>query len=68
MAICKQCTRDISPNAVTCPHCGDPDPVYHVSKNPNKEGCGDKIGKVGCGCLLIFMALFILGYLEKAGF
>lgn len=53
---CKECKKEISTEAKTCPHCG--------KKNPTASGL--VIG-TGGGCLLATIAVFVIGSLSSSG-
>jgi predicted amidophosphoribosyltransferase len=52
---CKTCHKPVSKDAVTCPHCGQPDPA--TSEVPT-EAKLQAVGTIG-GCLLIIVVGFI---------
>lgn len=52
---CRECGKDVSTEAASCPHCGAPNPVASAAAEPEKK---QEIGFVA-GCLMVVM-LFVI--------
>jgi hypothetical protein len=66
---CKECRREISDQAVACPHCGRPisEPAtFESDRPPPKPGLLQQ--RIGCsqGFLMFLLGLFLLGVLGRA--
>jgi hypothetical protein len=65
MARCMQCDNPVSPNAYTCPHCGEPDPCgveeeyqEKVREKQAAMGLGAVIGAVMAIALIIALIIW----------
>jgi hypothetical protein len=66
LAPCRECGRDVSSEAVSCPHCGVPSPARPTSTVVKPAGVppASQARLGGCGVvLLIFVGLMVLGSL-----
>jgi len=56
---CRECGKDVSSEAPTCPHCGVVKPAPKKAFNPSISG--------GQGCLLIIVILVVIGIIAGSG-
>lgn len=55
---CRECKKEVSTEAKTCPHCG--------ATTPTESGFNRRIG-AGGGCLIILLVLFMIGMCSDSG-
>lgn len=59
---CRECGREVSTTAATCPGCGTPTPTA----DPKKEA--ESVAKIGFGCILVgFVALIVVVMIISGG-
>lgn len=59
---CRECGREISSEATSCPHCGVPSPAVILTPEPNQTAAAtkQKRGLSGCGVFLLGIVGFVI--------